>query len=169
MTERLVNAGGNNFTISSIGLDKSVNRLAIKTLFRYGIAALINAVLTGHQLFGDEEAAERGDIRVERFQERIHLELMVGTSGIEALHDVFQDHALLLELCGDGHELAIVDERGEHLFRITGIVDELFLPSGCVAIHEGNLSFTQQELELCRGGRQVPMSMKCRSHRVVAD
>jgi hypothetical protein len=37
-----------------------------------------------------------------------------------------------------------------------------------VAIHAGNLSFTQQELELYRGGRQIPMSMKGRSHCVVA-
>ena len=113
------------------------------SLFRYGIDPLINAVLTGHQLFGDEEAAERGDIRVERFQERIHLELMVGAAGFEALHDEFQDDTLLLELCGDGNELAIVDKSSEHLFRISGIVDELFLPGSCVAIHEGNVSFLQ--------------------------
>ena len=66
---------------------------------------------------------------------------MVTTAGFEALDDVIEDHALLLELSWDGDELAIVDERGEDLFGITGILDELFLPGGCVAIHDRNLSF----------------------------
>ena len=101
-------------------------------------AASAAVACTGHQLLGDEEEAKRYDIRMEGTQEPIDLDLMVAMAGFVALDDGIERNTLLLELRRDGHELAIVNERNEDLFGITGIVDELFLPGGCVAIHGQN-------------------------------